>query len=110
MVDELNKLMNEKTPLLIDFSSADCGPCRLLAGELEEVKKELKDKVNIRIVDVDQEKAATIQFGVMYQIKGTPSILLFKEGRLVWKHFGAKFKNDLIKEITPYIEESQITF
>lgn len=63
---------------LVDFFATWCGPCKMLAPVLEEVAEELKSKVNIVKVDVDQDGDLAMQF----QIMSVPTMLVFKDGEL----------------------------
>lgn len=70
--DELEEVMKDRsTPLVIDFFATWCGPCVLLAGELEKVKAELGDSVRIVKVDTDEETALSTQL----QIQGLPTLV-----------------------------------
>lgn len=104
MWEEINQHTNSETPTLIEFYTAWCAPCKLLGKILDEVKEELGEKINIMKVDIDEDKVTTINFDSTYQIMGTPTMLFFKEGKLLWKHPGVLFKDDLMNRITPYLE------
>ncbi|EEH57613.1 thioredoxin-related protein [Micromonas pusilla CCMP1545] len=70
--DELEKVMEDRsTPLIIDFFATWCGPCVLLASELEKVKEELGDSVRIVKVDTDKEEELSSQL----QIQGLPTLV-----------------------------------
>lgn len=105
-MEAVQNIINGRKPVLIDFYTASCGPCKLLNQVLNEVAEELGDKIEILKIDIDKEKAMTINFDSAYQIMGTPSMLLFKEGKLVWRHAGVLFKDDLMDRIAQYLEES----
>ena len=99
MMFELQNMINSNKPVLIDFYTQNCGPCNL--------KQDLGDKIEIVKVDIDKEKATTINFDSAYQIMGTPTMLLFKDGKLVWKYAGVLFKDDLLDRIGNYINKSE---
>lgn len=85
------KIVNEKEfeneikegLVLVDFFATWCGPCRMMAGVLDQAEKELKD-VKIIKVDVDESEELARQFGVM----SIPTIILFKDGKEVDSHIG----------------------
>lgn len=106
-MEEVQKIIQGNTPVLIDFYTANCGPCKVLGMILDELKEEVGDRIKIVKVDIDKEKLTTINFDSNYQIMGTPSMLLFKDGKLVWKYAGVLFKDDLLKKIGGFIYENQ---
>jgi thioredoxin 1 len=77
----------EHTPglALVDFTAAHCAPCRMLAPHVDELARELAGRVVVAKVDVDAEPALTARFG----IRGTPTVLFFRDGRVVDKIVGA---------------------
>lgn len=107
MWNEIQEYTNGKTPVLIEFYTAWCAPCKLLGLILDEVKKDLDEQIIIKKIDIDQDKITTINFDSAYQIMGTPTMMLFKEGKLMWKHAGVLFKDDLIEKIKPYLEKEE---
>lgn len=70
---------------------------------LEEVQSELGEEIQVKRINIDEEKVTTIHFDSTYQIMGVPTIMLFKEGKLLWRHSGVLFKEDLVKEINPFL-------
>ena len=107
MMFELQNMINSNKPVLIDFYTQNCGPCNVLNHVLDDLKQDLGDKIEIVKVDIDKEKATTINFDSAYQIMGTPTMLLFKDGKLVWKYAGVLFKDDLLDRIGNYINKSE---
>ena len=72
----------QKTPLvLIDFFADWCGPCKAMSPILSEVKKEVGQGVSIVKINVDNNQALVAK----YQVKGVPTLLLFKEEKQVWR-------------------------
>ncbi|MDD3458147.1 MAG: thioredoxin family protein [Weeksellaceae bacterium] len=105
-MEQLKSFTQSKTPVLMAFYTDNCGPCMMLNKILDELKKDLGDSIKIIKVDIDKEKQLTIDFDSIYQIMGTPTMLLFREGKLLWKHAGVLFKYDLIKRIGPFINQN----
>lgn len=95
MKSNFNKIINSETPVLVDFFADWCGPCKMLAPILNEVKQELGDAIKIIKIDVDKNQALAAK----YQVRGVPTMLLFKNGKQVWRQSGVLQKNDLIKVI-----------
>lgn len=106
-MNEIQNIIEGKTPVLVDFYTANCGPCKILNHILNELGDELDNRIKILKIDIDKEKATTINFDSTYQIMGTPTMLLFKEGKLVWRYAGVLFKDDLLEKIEPYIYETK---
>ncbi|MDX2272402.1 MAG: thioredoxin [Cyanobacteriota bacterium] len=68
---------HSETPVLVDFYASWCGPCRLMAGVLDQVKAEVGERV--AIVKVDTEKYP--QIAMQWQINALPTLILFKNGQ-----------------------------
>ncbi len=81
---------------LVDFWAAWCGPCRMQAPILAELEKEVTAKISK--VNVDQEPELAAQFGV----QSIPTMLIFRDGRLVDRLIGVRMKADLKQELAYY--------
>lgn len=93
-----SEIINKEQPVLVDFFATWCGPCQTLAPILKQVKDELGDSVSVIKIDVDKNQAIAAQF----QVRGVPTLLLFKNGQQVWRQSGVLSKNDLISIIKQY--------
>ncbi|WP_026753077.1 thioredoxin [Sediminibacter sp. Hel_I_10] len=98
MKSSFNEIINDETPVLVDFFADWCGPCKALAPILKEVKAELGEGVKIVKIDVDKNQPLAAK----YQVRGVPTMVLFKKGQQVWRQSGVVQKNDLIKVITSH--------
>jgi thioredoxin 1 len=93
----LSELINSDKPVLVDFSAEWCGPCKMLAPILKEVKSRIGDKVTIIKIDVDQSP----QVSEIFQIQGVPTLILFKKGEIKWRQSGvvpAKMLEQVIQQ------------
>jgi len=95
MKSNFNKIINSETPVLVDFFADWCGPCKMLAPILKQVKEELGDAVKIIKIDVDKNQPLAAK----YQVRGVPTMLLFKKGKQVWRQSGVLQKNEIINII-----------
>lgn len=98
MKSSFKKLISSETPVLIDFYADWCGPCKMMAPILKQVKEELGDTVKILKIDVDKNQPLS----AIYQVRGVPTLLLFKNGEIVWRQSGVVQKNDIVRVIESY--------
>ncbi len=98
MKDSFNNIIHSKTPVLVDFFADWCGPCKTLTPILKEVKTELGERIKIVKINVDKNQTLAAN----YQVKGVPTMLLFKEGKQVWRQSGVLQKNDIIQIINAH--------
>lgn len=85
---ELEQLRVKNQPFLIYFSEKDCGPCQMMATELQELEKNGQDNIPIVRVDINTCPALTLDYSTQYQMKGIPTLMLFRGQSLLWKHSG----------------------
>jgi thioredoxin 1 len=93
-----NELIQSDKPVLVDFFAEWCGPCKVMAPILKDVKQELGDAVSILKVDVDKNPQAA----AAYQVQGVPTLILFKQGKVLWRQSGVVQKNGLIGVIKKF--------
>jgi thioredoxin 1 len=95
MNTSFDQIINSEKPVLIDFFATWCGPCQVLGPILKEVKDSLGDRVSILKVDVDKNQ----ELATMQQVRGVPTMLLFQNGKQLWRQSGVMSKEEIIKNI-----------
>ena len=86
-----DEVINSSTPVLLDFWASWCGPCRMVAPVLDEIAQERSD-IKVCKVNVDEQPELAKQFGIM----SIPTLMVFKDGKLVNQAMGARPKNQIL--------------
>ena len=89
------ELINKDNPVLIDFFAEWCGPCKILSPILKDVKKELGESISILKIDVDKNQ----ELAAKYQVRGVPTMMIFKNGKQLWRQSGLLQKDEIIKVV-----------
>jgi thioredoxin 1 len=95
MKGDFNEIINSSKPTLVDFYADWCGPCKAQAPILKEISKVAGDKVRVIKIDVDKNN----HLARKYQIRGVPTIILYKNGQLLWRQSGVANKDQLLNLI-----------
>lgn len=85
-MNDFEKLIQENKPTLVDFFATWCGPCKMQAPILEEVKQNVGDKANIIKVDIDKNE----ELARRYKVQSVPTLIMFKNGEAVWRAVGVQ--------------------
>ncbi|BDB55496.1 thioredoxin [Flavobacterium ammoniigenes] len=90
-----NQIIQSDQTVLVDFFATWCGPCQMLAPILKDVKTNLGERISIIKIDVDKNQAVAAQ----YQVRGVPTMILFQNGKQLWRQSGVISKEEIIKII-----------
>ena len=100
-MSDFNEIIQQSKPTLVDFFATWCGPCRMQAPILEEVKKTLGDKVNIIKIDIDQNQPVAQR----YNVQSIPTLIVFKGGEALWRAVGVQQATILEAKLREHITE-----
>jgi thioredoxin 1 len=92
-------VLKNKKPVLVDFYAVWCAPCRMQAPVLDELARDLSDKVSFCKVNVDEAEKLAINYG----ISSIPALLVFKDGKVVEKSVGLTPKADLASMVIRHL-------
>ncbi|GAA4302424.1 thioredoxin [Aestuariibaculum suncheonense] len=97
-MSKFSEIINQDKPVLVDFFAEWCGPCKMMSPILKDVKETMQDQVSIIKIDVDKNQSIATKF----QVRGVPTLMIFKNGKQLWRQSGVLQKNDLISLLQSY--------
>ena len=98
MQGNFNSIINSDTPVLIDFYAEWCQPCKVQSPVLLEIARERKGKLRVVKIDVDKNP----EISNRYQVRSVPTLMLFRNGNLLWKKSGVLSKQQLNEIVKTY--------
>ena len=95
-----NDVLKSETPVLVDFWAEWCGPCRMMAPTIDSIATDYAGRVKVGKLNVDENGGTAGRYG----IRGIPTLLLFKDGRVVDQRVGAVGKTEVQKMLDPHVQ------
>jgi len=94
-----SEIINDTKPILIDFYADWCQPCKMVSPILKQVKVQLGD--NVKIIKINVDTNATLS--AKYNVRSIPTLLLFKNGQVIWEKVGVASATEITKKISETI-------
>ncbi|MEO8567601.1 MAG: thioredoxin [Ginsengibacter sp.] len=98
-METFGKIINDDKPVLVDFHAEWCGPCKMMAPELKKFAQNNKETVRVLKVDIDKNQPTASH----YNIQGVPTLILFKNGKVLWRQSGAMNAKQISDAVNPHL-------
>ncbi|MEL0073501.1 MAG: thioredoxin [Flavobacteriaceae bacterium] len=98
-MSHFKKILSDNKPVLLDFYAGWCGPCKMIAPVLTQLKEKMGDRLRILKIDVDKNQSLAAQ----YQVRGVPTLVLMQHQNVVWKQSGVMDINTLQQTIEKHL-------
>lgn len=90
------QLINSEKPVLIDFYADWCGPCKMFAHTINNLKNDVGDNVRIIKIDIDKNKSLANQL----QVRSIPTVMIYQNGQMKWRATGAQSIHVMKQELS----------
>ena len=94
-MNDFNEMIAQSKPTLVDFFATWCGPCKMQAPILEDVKQRVGEKANVVKIDIDKNSALAAR----YHVQSIPTLILFRNGEPVWRAVGLQQADLLVSKL-----------
>ena len=94
------EVLKSDVPVLVDFWAEWCGPCKMIAPHLDRIAEDYGGKIKIRKVDIDEER----DLAEKYRVESIPTLMFFKEGKLVDQLIGARPPKEITSRLDSLIQ------
>jgi thioredoxin 1 len=91
MKGKFDSIINDPRPVIVDFHALWCSPCKMQSPILKEVAAEFGDRIKVVKIDVDQNN----EIAGRYNIQSVPTLIIFKNGKLLWRQSGVVSKSQI---------------
>lgn len=98
-MSEFLDIIQSKKPTLVDFFATWCGPCKMQAPILEQVKNKVGDKATIVKIDIDRNP----ELANKYRVQSVPTLIMFKKGQAEWRTVGVQSEDTLVNKINEFV-------
>ena len=98
-MEDFNEIIKSTKPTMVDFYADWCTPCRTMTPIIEQTKSSLGDDATVLKINIDNNT----EIAKKYQIKSIPTLLIFKEGEVVWRQSGITKKEIIVESVKKYI-------
>jgi thioredoxin 1 len=98
-METFGNVIKSNQPVLVDFHATWCGPCKMMAPELQKFAQKNTGKLRVIKIDIDKNPATAQQFN----IQGVPTLILFKEGKVLWRQSGAMSSSQISDAVKSHI-------
>ncbi|QNK77115.1 thioredoxin [Winogradskyella sp. PAMC22761] len=99
MKGDFNQIVNGERPVLVDFFAEWCGPCKAQSPIIKEVAEAMNEEARVIKIDIDKNE----KIAQRYQVRGVPTLILFKKGKIIWRQSGVQSKTQLVNVITQHL-------
>ncbi|MBL7726712.1 MAG: thioredoxin [Dinghuibacter sp.] len=98
-METFQQIINGDQPVLVDFHATWCGPCKAMNPAIQAVGKEVQGSARVLKIDVDRNQQVSARFDV----RAVPTLIIFKNGKPVWRHSGTIDKNALKQQLLSFV-------
>jgi len=98
-MSDFNEIIKSSKPTLVDFYAIWCSPCKMMSPIIEQTKKDLGSDATILKIDIDKNSDVARKYG----IRSIPTLVLFKEGEVVWRQSGVPTKSLIVESVKKFV-------